>query len=47
MKNYSRVSNINYLQLLQQELAYLQEEDAKADRLRSLPCIAAGLLAGI
>jgi hypothetical protein len=37
MENYSRVSNINDLQQLKQELADLLEEEAKADKLRSLP----------
>ena len=37
MENYSRVSSINDLQQLKQELAELLEEDAKADKLRSLP----------
>jgi hypothetical protein len=36
-ENYSKVSNINDLEALKQELADLLEEDANADKLRSLP----------
>jgi hypothetical protein len=36
-ENYSRVSNNNDLIQLKAELAGLLEEDAKADKLRSLP----------
>jgi hypothetical protein len=37
MENYPHNSNINELQQLKQEVADLLQEDAKADKLRSLP----------
>jgi hypothetical protein len=37
MENYYHGVNINDLKALKQELADLLEEDAKADKLRSLP----------
>jgi hypothetical protein len=37
VENYSHISNINDLEELKAELAELLEEDAKADKLRSLP----------
>jgi hypothetical protein len=37
MENYARGSNKDDLEQLRQELAELLEEDAKADKLRSLP----------
>jgi adenine-specific DNA methylase len=49
LQNYSHGkfrSDNNDVKQLKQELAELLEEDAKADKLRSLPCIAAKLLAG-
>ena len=45
MENYYHGANIDDLKALKQQLAELLE-DAKYDRLRSLPCIAAELLAG-
>jgi hypothetical protein len=37
MENYYHGANINDLRALKQELADLLEEDAKVDKLRSLP----------
>jgi hypothetical protein len=37
MENYYHGININDLRALKQELAELLEQDAKADKLRSLP----------
>jgi hypothetical protein len=37
MENYYHGVNINDIKALKQELAELLEEDAKADKLRSLP----------
>jgi hypothetical protein len=50
LENYSRGNNgkssSDVVKQLKQELAALLEEDAKADKLRNLPYIAAELLAG-
>ena len=45
MENYYHDANFDDLTALNQQLAELLE-DAKYDRLRSLPCIAAELLVG-
>ena len=42
MENYARVSNDNDLQQLKQELDLL-EQDAKADKIRSLPLYSCGV----
>jgi hypothetical protein len=44
MENYYRLGNINDLQQLKQELADLFAEDAKANKLRSLPLYSCGLV---
>lgn len=50
LENYSRGNNgkssSDVVKQLKQELAALLEEDAKADKLRNLPCIATESLAG-
>jgi hypothetical protein len=46
MENYYHGVNINDVKALKQELAELLGEDAKADKLRSLPLYSSELLAG-